>query len=311
MTDATRSGRSRPTIGLSRAIAIGALACVASAASPPADASAFTVTIAGDIATCEGDGDSKTAAIVRRQPGIVMTAGDNAYESGTPRQFRRCYHPTWGQFRARTRPALGNHDWQTEGAAGYFRYFGKRAGPAGRGYYSFKTGGWRIYVLDTTRCQRGRNDRSGCGRSSGQYRWLKRHLAAHPSRCTLVVGHHPRFSSGVGGNNEKVAPLLWLLYRAGAELVINGHDHNYERFAPARPDGTTDLRHGMRQIIAGAGGARLTPFRKAPRSNSVHRTNASHGVLRLGLGRGHYSWQYLRTDGRPGDRGKGTCHGRP
>jgi alkaline phosphatase len=311
MTNASRPGRTQPTLGLSRAIAIGVLACVALAAGPPAPASAATVTIAGDIASCRGDGDSRTARIVARQPGIVMTAGDNVYPSGTLRQFRRCYHPTWGRFLQRTRPAPGNHDWETKGAAGYFRYFGRRAGPAGRGYYSFKTGGWRVYVLDTTRCLWAPGDRSSCGRGSRQYRWLARHLAAHPSRCTLVVAHHPRFSSGVGGNHRAVAPLLWQLYRAGAELVINGHDHSYERFAPARPDGRTDRRHGLRQIVVGTGGAWRTPFTDERRPNSAYRTNASQGVLRLGLGRGHYAWRFLRTDGRPGDRGQGTCHGRP
>lgn len=313
MTNATRPGRPRPLFGLTRVIAVATLACLALAAGPPAVVSAApaTITVAGDIATCGGTGDSRTAAIVKRQPGIVMTAGDNVYPSGTFAQFRDCYDPTWGAFRGRTRPAPGNHDHETAGAAGYFRYFGKRAGPAGRGYYTFTAGTWRVYVLDTTLCLRKDLAPAGCGARSAQHRWLEQQLAANRDRCILAVAHHPRFSTGVGGNHPKVSPLLWALYRAGAELVINGHDHSYERFELAQPDGTVDRAFGQRQIVVGTGGAYRTPFREKPVRHSLARMNSTMGVLRLDLTRTGYSWRLLRTDGARGDSGEGTCHGRP
>lgn len=273
----------------------------------PDGTSAATILVAGDIATCTGSGDRATARLIDDIPGIVMTAGDNVYPSGTPSQFRDCYDPTWGRFLDRTRPALGNHDWATAGAAGYFGYFGRRAGPARRGYYAFNAGTWRIYVMDSTRCYFG-GDASSCGRGSAQWEWLKADLLERPRSCVMAVWHHPRYSSGSHGNSRKVRPLMKLLYDAGAEIVVNGHDHIYERFAPARPDGRPDPTGGIRQFIVGTGGGGRYALRPQTAVNSVVRDNSSYGVLRLDLDESGYAWRFLRVDGRPGDAGTGTCH---
>jgi acid phosphatase type 7 len=276
--------------------------------SPASEAPATaTVIVAGDIAGCAWRHDSATARLVDAIPGIVMTAGDNAYQTGTYRQFRDCYHPTWGRFRDRTRPTPGNHDWATAGAAGYFRYFGRLAGPPGRGYYKFDAGEWRVYALAGDCRAVG-----GCRDGSPQYRWLQRELAAHPRRCVLAVWHQPRFSSGVHGSSSATKPLLRLLFRAGAEVVVNGHDHLYERFAPARPDGTVDRVHGIRQFIVGTGGAPLYHFREPFAPNSRVRNASTHGVLRLTLKADRYAWEFIPVPGKTfTDDGSGRCHGRP
>jgi len=283
------------------------------ATTTPGRASATTILIAGDIATCDGDADADTATLIAGLPGTVMTAGDNAYPSGSPADFANCYAPTWGAFLDRTRPALGNHDWVTAGRAGYFGYFGSRAGPAGRGWYRFDAGTWRIYVLDSTRCWRpSAGAASGCAAGSPQYRWLKADLVAHPHACVMAVWHHPRFSSWRHGSTTAPRPLLRLLYRKGAELVVNGHDHAYERFSPATPDGMPDLNHGIRQIIAGTGGAPLHVFGQTLAPNSVFRDDTHHGVLRLDLATYGYTWTFLQApDGQTLDSGTGGCHGRP
>ena len=269
-----------------------------------------TILVAGDIATCTGNGDRATARLVRRQDGIVMTAGDNVYPTGTLEQFQACYDPTWGRFRGRTRPAPGNHDWATPGAAGYFAYFGDQAGRTGRGYYRFRAGAWSVYVLDTMGCFLG-GERSSCGRGSAQWMWLSRKLRNGPTACVLAVGHHPRFSSGPHGSTTRVWPLLGLLYRHGAEIVVNGHDHIYERFAPARPDGTPDALTGIRQFVVRTGGGGRYALAPVPAPNSAFRSNDSYGVLRLELAEDRYAWAFLRTEGSIGDSGTGACHGSP
>jgi acid phosphatase type 7 len=266
-----------------------------------------TVIAAGDIASCGWETDAATAELVESMPGIVMTAGDNAYPSGTYGQFRDCYGPTWGRFIERTRPTPGNHDWYTDGAAGYFRYFGDRAGPAGRGYYAFRAGSWLVYALSGDCVAVG-----GCWNGSPQHTWLKEHLAAHPRRCVLAVWHQPRFSSGPHGENTKVAPLLRVLYRAGAEIVVNGHDHLYERFVPGRPDGTADPLHGIRRFTVGTAGAPLyAPEEPFARGSEV-RDATSHGVLELTLGSDGYGWRFVPVAGGTfTDAGTGVCHAPP
>lgn len=261
----------------------------------------------GDIASCSYDGDSKTADLVAAIPGIVMTAGDNVYQKGSWGRFRDCYAPTWGRFRDRTRPTPGNHDWAVPGAAGYFKYFGALAGPAGRGYYAFDAGTWRVYALSGDCWAVG-----GCQGGSAQYRWLKASLAAHPAACVLAVWHEPRFSSGPHGSTTAVRPLLKLLYAAGAEIVVNGHDHEYERFAPASPNGAADPVHGIRQFVVGTGGAPLYTFSTTPAPNSEVRNNTTRGVLKLTLGAGSYSWAFVPVAGNTfTDSGSGSCHGAP
>lgn len=266
---------------------------------PPA-----TVLIAGDIASCAWSGDRKTADIIKSRAGIVMTAGDNAYQTGSVAQYRDCYDPTWGQFKSRTRPVPGNHDWGTPGAAGYFGYFGSNAGPAGRGYYAFNAGTWRIYALTGDCWAVG-----GCKAGTPQYTWLEADLAAHPRACVMAAWHQPRFSSGPHGNSGAVVPLERLLYVNGAEIVVNGHDHHYERFGLARPNGNPDPARGIREFVVGTGGAPLYPFRTTLAPNSEVRNASTHGVLRLRLDAGAYAWKFLPVAGKTfTDEGSGTCH---
>jgi hypothetical protein len=268
-----------------------------------------TVLIAGDIAygTSES-GEDLTAALVSRHAGLVMTAGDNAYSNGTAAEFRDLYAPTWGAFRSRTRPTLGNHDYGTPGAAGYFGYFGWRAGPAGRGYYSIKVGAWRIYALDSEVCKQ----QTGCGPGDPQHTWLERHLARHAGRCTMAVFHTPLHSSGMHGDDRAVLPLVRLLYEAGAELIVNGHEHSYERLAPARPSGRIDTKTGVQQLIVGTGGAPLRARGPLAAPHSRVFSNDAWGVLRLRLRRDSYTWTFLPVAGETfTDRGERRCHGRP
>jgi 3',5'-cyclic AMP phosphodiesterase CpdA len=267
-----------------------------------------TIVVAGDIAGCAWRGDESTARLVELIPGIVMTAGDNVYQTGTLRQFRRCYHPSWGRFRNRTRPVPGNHDVVTPGAAGYFQYFGWRAGPRRRGWYAFDAGAWRVYALNTN-CR----TIGGCKEGSAELHWLRADLAAHPRRCVLAVWHHPRYSSGLHGNRKASRAFLSALYEAGADIVVNGHDHIYERFAPARPNGTADPEHGIRQFIVGTGGAPLYRASRPFAPNSRRRISSRHGVLRLALEWDRYQWAFIPVRGGSSvrDRGASRCHEAP
>jgi len=274
------------------------------AEAPTAEAS-MTLTGAGDIASCERTEDESTAALLADQPGWVFTAGDNAYEDGSPAEFEECYDPSWGVERERTLPALGNHDAKTSGASGYFGYFGPRAGDPRAGWYAVDVGAWRLIVLDSN-CV----DGGGCDASSDQGRWLAAELADHPAECSLAIWHHPRWSTGYHGPIADVAPFWEALHAAGVELVVNGHDHDYERFAPIDPDGRPDPEGGIRQIVAGTGGAALRPF-ETEDPNSEVRDATTYGVLRLDLHPGAYDWEFIPVAGGGGtftDQGSGECH---
>jgi len=258
---------------------------------------------AGDIATCGGSGDSATAALLAGIPGTVFTAGDNAYPDGSLSNYQDCYDPTWGAAFARTRPSLGNHEYATSGAAGYFAYFGSRGGSAGKGYYAYNLGTWRIYVLNSN-CSR-----VGCGATSAQVRWLKADLAANPRRCILAYWHHPLFSSGFHGNIAAVRPFWDALYAARADVVINGHDHDYERFTRQTPSGSRSA-HGIMEFVSGTGGAERRPFFTI-RANSVSRSSTTFGVLKLTLHPGSYDWQFVPQAGMSftdGGTGKACTH---
>ncbi len=259
---------------------------------------------AGDIADCRSKHDDETADLLATIPGIVYTVGDNAYNSGSAVDFRRCYEPSWGRFRYRTRPAIGNHDVLTAQGAPYFAYFGAAAGDAIDGWYSYEAETWHVIVLNSS-CE----IVGGCGEGSRQLAWLKADLAAHPAECTVAIWHHPRFSSGAEHGDDPIVGEFWqVLYDAGAELVVNGHDHDYERFAPQAPDGTADPVRGIREFVVGTGGKSLRAFGVVD-VNSEVRNASSYGVLKLDLEPGGYQWHFLGVPGSTfSDNGSGTCH---
>jgi hypothetical protein len=272
------------------------------ASSPPVVAAADPVLVgAGDIAGCDWTADSRTAALLDGIDGRVFAAGDLAYPRGTARQFKDCYGPTWGRVLDRTSPAVGNHEYGTAGARGYFDYFGDRAGAPGRGWYAFDLGTWRVYVLNSN-C-----DQVDCGRTSKQGRWLRADLVANPRACVAAIWHHPLFSSGEHGDNRMVRPLWKALAEAGADVALAGHDHDYERFAPQTTRGRP-LATKIREFVVGTGGAPLRSFeRRAP--NSVARNATAHGVLALTLRPSGYDWRFVPVAGESWhDEGSADCH---
>jgi acid phosphatase type 7 len=236
-------------------------------------------------------------------PAVVLTLGDNQYENGTLAKLRRSYDQSWGRLRSRTRPAPGNHDYRTAGAAGYFDYFGAAAGRRSTGFYSFDVGAWHLIALNSECAHIG-----GCGKGSLQERWLRADLAANPARCTLAYWHKPRFSSGMHGSDATYTDFWRALYEAGADVVLVGHDHDYERFAPQTPDARADPARGIRQFVVGTGGKTHYGFRTVE-PNSQVRNSGTFGVLRLTLRPSSYSWRFLPEPGKAfTDAGKGTCH---
>ena len=273
---------------------------------PSAEAGGAVLVGAGDISECNSAGDSATAKLVQSIGGTVFTVGDNAYRTGTASQFQKCYGPTWGKFKNRTRPAIGNHEYMSKGAAGYWRYFGGRAGPRGKGWYSYSAGAWRVIVLNSN-CTKVR-----CGKGSEQERWLRAQLAKHNNKCTLAYFHHARFSSDRHhGTSPWVGPFWEALYDYGADVVVSGHAHSYERFAPQTPWGKADASHGIRQFVVGTGGAGF--YRMGPaRPNSQVRNANTFGVLKLNLHSDGYQWNFIPQAGKSfRDSGHGKCHGRP
>ena len=227
------------------------LACMAAIlTSVPSVAQTATVTLvgAGDIASCDYTADSATARLVGRIPGTVFTLGDNAYPDGTIKQFRNCYDPTWGKYKKRTKPSVGNHEYRTPDASGYFNYFGARAGAPSKGYYSYRRGSWHIVVLNSN-CEKV----GGCGKRSPQGRWLRNTLANHQARCTLAYFHHPLYSTGDNTATPQVKPFWRILYDRGADVILSGHAHRYERFAPITPAGVRNAEKGIRQFVVGTG----------------------------------------------------------
>ena len=259
---------------------------------------------AGDIADCvDLSGAEATEKVLAQIPGTVMAIGDLAYPDGSAANFG-CYDRTWGKERARTRPAPGNHEFHSAGATYYFQYFGAAAGEASKGYYSYELGTWHIVVLNSECDQVG-----GCGAGSAQEKWLREDLAAHPVACTLAYFHKPLFSSGgKHGDDLTVKPLWDELYSAGADVVVSGHDHDYERFGPQTPEGKGDTARGIREFVVGTGGKNHRPF-AAAHANSEIRNADTFGVLKLMLRPGKYAWEFVPVDGVPFlDSGEGTCH---
>lgn len=273
-----------------------------------------TLYVAGDIARCKHpdprwSGAAATAQLVewglRADPqALVLTLGDHTYPNGTAQEFADCYGPTWGRFRERIWPTPGNHEYNTAGAAPYFAYFGARArGVDGHGYYSLHLSGWHVISL---------NSNLKGAQHAAQIAWLQAELT-QPARCTLAFWHHPLYTSGGHLGPGRMQDAWALLHAAGAELVLSGHDHDYERFAPQDAHGRADRARGVRQFVVGTGGAYATPFLRI-RDNSVVREASYDGVLQLKLQADGYEWQFLAAApervpaGATLDRGTGRCH---
>ncbi|MFL6291106.1 MAG: metallophosphoesterase family protein, partial [Thermoanaerobaculia bacterium] len=274
-----------------------------------------TVVAAGDIACDPADpsynGGAGTASNCRMlatsdmalslSPAAVLILGDNQYEDGALAKYQASYGPTWGRLKAITHPIPGNHEYLTPAAAGYYSYFGAAAGDPAKGYAGFDLGGWHLIGLNSNCGSVG-----GCGAASVQGQWLAADLAAHPGVCTLAYWHHPRFSSGPHGDDATYSDFWTLLYGAGADLVLVGHDHGYERFAPQSPSAAADPA-GIRELVVGTGGKNLT-FVSTVRANSEVRNYGAYGVLELKLWPNGYDWRFVGVNGSTLDSGRGLCH---
>jgi len=283
------------------AVLVLALVCAAPAAAqePP------VLLAAGDIAGCSSPGDEATAALLDARPGVIAVLGDTAYPDGSAADFASCYEPSWGRHKARTRPAVGNHEYRTPGAAAYFAYFGPAAGDPSTGYYSYDLGSWHVVVLN-----------SNCGfvacyPGSPQETWLRKDLAASGADCTIAYWHHARFSSGRFPQLDVTEPFWKALFEHGADVVLSGHDHIYDRHTPQTPSGDPDPAHGIRQFVVGTGGHSHSNLRW-PTATSEVSNNDTFGILEVRLREGAYDWTFLpEAGGTFTDSGSGSCHGAP
>ena len=297
------------------ALALSALLCLLPACGARGQAPPI-IAAAGDIACDPADasfnGGNGTATACRMKAtsdlmlGLGLTAvlllGDNQYEDGAAKKYQASYDPSWGRLKAITRPVPGNHDYVTPGAAAYYAYFGAAAGDPAKGYYSWDLGGWHLIALNSNCDAVG-----GCGAKSPQTKWLAADLAAHPGVCTLAYWHHPRFSSGPHGDDATYDAFWQALYAAHADVILNGHDHVYERFAPQSPAAAADPAKGIRQFTVGTGGKVLTSF-PVIRDNSEVRNASAFGVLEMTLHPNGYTWRFLSDSGAVLDQGAGLCH---
>jgi hypothetical protein len=259
--------------------------------SPPPAGGAEVFVGAGDIATCEMNSEA-TARLLDSIGGTVFTLGDHAYPRGAVAEFRDCYEPTWGRHKARTRPSPGNHDYES-GSDTYFSYFGANAGPHGLGYYEYQLGSWHVLALNSNTSL------------PAQVTWLKNVLERNRSRCTIAYWHHPLYSSGPSAKVSGIRDWWEVLYEFGADVVLSSHDHLYERFAPQDDRGRFDAERGIRQFIAGTGGA--PPHVARDRMPNSELIISTFGVLKLTLLADGYEWQFVPVSG-PGDSGSGRCH---
>lgn len=253
---------------------------------------------AGDIALCGSPGAGATANLLDGIDGTIVAIGDLAYMSGTEQEFLKCYDPFWGHHRSRTRPIPGNHEYMTQAGAPYYAYFGDRAGAPGAGYYSYRAGSWLVLAFNSNIPLRA---------GSQQYEWARAELRSETGKCVAAYVHHPPFSSGPNGPCSDVRDLWGLLNEYGVELLLSGHDHIYERFAPQDASGRLDLARGVRQFVVGTGGHELYRFERL-QANSEARY-AGWGVLKLTLGPESYTWDFIPTTGGAfGDSGTTPCH---
>jgi calcineurin-like phosphoesterase family protein len=265
-----------------------------------ADDESVTLVGAGDIANCDLLGGARaTANLLDAIPGTIFTLGDHAYPRGTAKELAECYGPTWGRHKARTRPAIGNHDLITGNGQPYFDYFGEQAGPKGRGYYSYDLGAWHIIALKGT---------EPVGATSPQAMWLRDDLATHSTDCVLAYWHMPVFSSGPHGGTSEMREVWKILYDAGADVVVSSHDHVYERFAPMDANGKPDPQRGIREFLVGTGGAGVYKFRNKLAGNSEVHDNSTYGVLKFTLNKGRYAWEFVPMAGQKfTDSGSAAC----
>jgi hypothetical protein len=298
----------------------------ASPTPPPAASPASIVALsgasvmigAGDIARCDASGDEATARIVdsvlradsiANVDRVVFTLGDNAYLSGSTKQWTDCFTPSWGDPKKRImrniRPAAGNHEYYTTGADPYYKYFGEAAGPPGKGYYSYDHGDWHVVVLNSEIMV---NEGFTQGERQVQEDWLEKDLTANTKSCTVAYWHHPRFSSGSHGTNVRVTSVWQILYDKNVDLVLTGHDHHYERFLPQTPSGVLDTLKGIPSFVIGTGGADLRGLRRPLAANSATRIEGHYGVLVLTLGSKEYRSVFLSTNGLQWDASGGRCH---
>ncbi len=254
---------------------------------------------AGDIANSADDDDMATAQLIAAYPdAIVFTTGDNVYQSGTAEQFSKFYEPTWGAFKDRTKPTVGNHDERTAGAAGYFEYFGAAAGTPGQGWYSYDLGPWHVIDLNS---ECGGDGLASCDE---QMRWLRADLAATSAECMIAIWHKPVFNAGRHHGEDSFADEWAVLDEAGADVVLNGHDHNYQRFTPQDASGVATA-DGMREFVVGTGGA--PTYEQTSDPANLEEFYQGHGVLKLDLAEDSYAWSFISTEGGYGDTGTGRC----
>jgi acid phosphatase type 7 len=259
---------------------------------------------AGDIAY-GGSEDEQTAKVLDAiNPDVVFTLGDNAYDSGSASEFQDWYAPTWGRHKAKTRPAVGNHEYRTSNASGYFGYFGAAAGDPAKGYYSYEAGAWHVVVLNTS--GEGACAKVACNAGSAQEQWLRADLAASTKPCTLAYWHHPRYSIGQHGNNSGMQAVWQALYDDGVELALTGHDHNYQRWKPLNASGAVDTATGIRNFVVGTGGKNA--YTLGSNANVETQQTGTPGVLKLTLRDGSYDWQFVPVAGKTyTDTGTDNC----
>ena len=282
--------------------AAGAVAPVVGIASP-ASTAWRTLLVAGDVAACDSPGDEITSSMLDGFEGTVVAPGDVVYERGTADDFAICYDPSWGRHKHRTRPAIGNHEYLSGGDP-YWDYYGEDvAGVRQKGWYSFDVGSWHVVVLNSN-CTR-----VGCEPGSEQQRWLRADLEANPALCTVAMWHHHRFSSGNFGTSNMSADLFRTLYEHEVDVLLVGHEHDYERFMELDPDGLPDPGRGVRQFVVGTGGRNLIPMRPSPILGTESRQAEAFGFLKLELDDGGYRWRFVAEPGKSfTDTGRARCH---
>jgi hypothetical protein len=257
----------------------------------------------GDIAECESDGDERTGALAASLRGTIATLGDTAYDRGTRRELETCFGPSWGPVKERIAwAAHGNHDYMTDDGAPLREYLGLAAVRGGRTYFSDSLGSWHVVVLDSN-CGK---VEGGCGPDSPQVAWLQADLAASDARCTIALFHHPRWSSGYHGDTDSIDAVWQALVEGGVDVVLNGHEHDYERFVPLDASGAPDPG-GITQVVVGTGGGNLRGFRSPPADGSVVRRSTLFGLVEAVLGDGAWAIRFVAADGSTIDEADGAC----